>query len=140
MEPIKQPVKQPEELRQEYALRQQKLEREADLRRKVLIIRWTWASAVLGLLAALFNYLGFGWICVLHMAFCALMANLLLRYRRGHLTGTIVFGFGNSLISFFYLYAGPGVVLGFNPFGLLAFCLIGAMVGIGMRVERYHDM
>jgi hypothetical protein len=139
MEP-KQPVKQPEELRQEYRARQQVLERAADLRRKVLTVRWTWASACLGLLAALFFYLGFAWICMLHMAFCALMANLLLRYRRGHLTGTIVFGFGNSLIGFFYLYAGPTSALVFNPFGLLAFCLIGAVVGIGMRIERFNDL
>lgn len=137
---LKQPVKQPEELRQEYRARQHELERAADVRRKVLIVRWTWASACLGLFAALFFYLGFAWICVLHMAFCALMANLLLRHHRGHLTGTIVFGFGNSLIGFFYLYAGQQSVLVFNPFGLLGFCVIGAVVGIGMRIERYHDM
>jgi hypothetical protein len=134
------PIKQPEALRQEYRERQLLLERAADRRRKVLIVRWTWASAGLGLFAAMFNYLGFGWICLLHMAFCALMANLLLRYRRGHITGTLVFGFGNSLIGFVYLYGGPNSALVFNPFGLLAFCVIGAVIGIGMRIERYHDM
>ena len=139
MEP-KQPFTRPEDLRQEYRERQQVLERAADLRRKAMIVRWTWASAALGLAAALFNYGFFGWICLLHMVFCALMANLLLRYRRGHITGTLVSGFGNSLISFFYLYAGPGAVLVFNPFGLLAYCVIGALVGIGMGLERDHDM
>jgi hypothetical protein len=69
------------------------------------------------------------------------MAYVLLCFRRGHLSGILVFGIGNIIISFsfIYLHFYPSGPLGFNPFGLVAFCLVGGMVGMGMRLDHDHS-
>jgi hypothetical protein len=133
------PAKQPEALRQEYRERQRQLELDFEKRRKTLVARWTWAASGLGLIAALVNYLGYSPACYLHLLFCGTMAYVLLCYRRGHLTGILTFGIGNITISFIYLHFYPSGPLGFNPFGLVAFCLVGGVIGMGMRLEHDHD-
>jgi hypothetical protein len=132
-------IKRPEELRAEYRERQRLLELAYEQQRKALIVRWTWAAAGLGLIAALINYLACDWFCIMHMVFCAALANALLRFHRGQITGAITFGFGNSMLAFLHLYHGPQADFIFNPFGPLAFTLVGAMIGIGMRIQRFDQ-
>ncbi len=133
------PIKRPEELQEEYRARMAKLEAEGEQRRKLLITYWTWVAAGLGLLAGVVNYAGLAWGICLHMAYCAVMAYLLLRFHRGHLTGIIVSTIGNGIIGSIYLSYHP--ILGpvaFNPFGLLAFSVVGGIIGIGMKLDRGH--
>jgi len=118
----------PEELRRDYLQRELIQDEKRTLKRRAFVKRWIWVSAVIGLAAAIPNYLGVTYACVAHFLFSGAAGYALLYFKRGHLTGMALVGLGNEIIS---LLAGV-----FNPFGVLGFCIAGAIIGMGLRLEE----
>jgi hypothetical protein len=127
MEPVH---KQPEQIQEEY----REFQRQADLQykahRKTLIRRWVWAAAAMGFLSSIVNYLGITYASIAHLLVCGALGFALLHFKRGHLSGIISFCFVNVSISFL-----AGV---FNPLGMIAFSVSGALIGLGMRIDEHQ--
>jgi hypothetical protein len=118
----------PEELRREYLVRQEIQDVRREAKRKRFVKRWIWVSAAIGLAASVNNYLGVTYACIAHFIFSGFAGYVLLRFKRGHLTGMALVGLGNEVIA---------VLAGFfNPFGVLGFCIAGAFIGMGLRLEE----
>lgn len=118
----------PDELRRDYLQREQVADEKRTLKRQRFINRWIWVSAVLGLAAAILNYVSVNYACIAHVIFSGFSGWLLLHFKRGHLSGMALVGFGNMVIAFF---GSP-----FNPFGPLGFALAGAFIALGQRLEE----
>ena len=118
----------PEELRREYLVQEQIKDVRRVAKRKRFVKRWVWVSAVIGLAASVYSYFGVTAAGIAHFLFSGAAGYGLLYFKRGHLTGMAVVGLGNEVIS---------VLAGFfNPFGLLGFCVAGAIIGLGLRIEE----
>jgi hypothetical protein len=118
----------PAELRREYLVQEQIKDVRRVAKRKRFVKRWIWVSAFAGLAASIPNYLSVNYACIAHFLFSGFAGWLLLHFKRGHLSGMVLVGFGNMVIAFF---GGP-----FNPFGPLGFALAGAFIGLGQRLEE----
>lgn len=118
----------PEELRRDYLQRESVQDEKRTLKRQRFVKRWIWVSAVIGFAAAIPNYLDVHYVCLVHALFSGAAGYLLLRFKRGHLSGMALVGLGNEVIS---VLAGV-----FNPFGVLGFCVAGAFIGMGLRLEE----
>ena len=122
------PVPQPHELRADYLARGKLQDEQRTLKRRRFVRRWIWISAFIGLAAAVINYLAVTYACIAHFLFSGAAGYVLLRYKRGHLSGMVLVGLGNLVIA---IFGGP-----FNPFGPLGFALAGAFIGLGQRLEE----
>jgi len=128
MPPASPPLPTPEELRRDYSIHQEEQDRLRERRRKAFRRRWILISALIGLFPIVPNYMDLRWITLLHAPLCAVLGYLIVLFRRGHLTGMVVIGCTNMVLS---------VLLGcFNPIGVLAFTLAGAFIGMGVMLER----
>jgi len=128
-------IKTPEELRQEDRERLQKLAMQYAELKKTMIQRWVGGAILIAALASFFNYMEVNPCWLAHMAFSGMASYLLLTNNRGHISGILVLGTGNIIISFIYMHYHPHGGFPFNPFGLVAYCILGGLIGIGIRLD-----
>jgi hypothetical protein len=118
----------PEELRREYVVQEQVKDVRREAKRRRFVKRWIWMSAVMGLAASFLWYYAVVYACIAHFIFSGFAGWLLLYFKRGHLSGMLLVGLGNTVIA---CIGGS-----FNPFGPLSFALAGAFIGMGQRLEE----
>lgn len=118
----------PEELRRDYLVQEQIKDVRRTEKRRRFVKRWIWLSAAMGLAASFLWYYAVVYACIAHFLFSGFAGWLLLHFKRGHLSGMMLVGLGNSVIA---IIGGS-----FNPFGPLGFALAGAFIGMGQRLEE----